>query len=56
MADTAKIFKCSCSHDGQDSLHGKGLRLFNKTQGKGTLDYFRCTVCSKEISTAKEGK
>lgn len=39
-----KIKKCSCEHAGQDSLHGKGMRVMNITK----KDLYRCTVCGKE--------
>lgn len=38
-----KIMNCSCSHESQDTLHGKGKRLHNPFK-KG----FRCTVCGNE--------
>lgn len=33
---------CTCKHDFQDSVYGKGIRLHNVTK----LGKFRCTVCS----------
>lgn len=46
-----KIMKCTCTSDFQDSVYGKGMRVFNpigkgKDQGK---DYI-CTVCGKTTS------
>lgn len=38
------IRQCTCIHKGQDSLHGKGMRVFNPTN-KG----FRCTVCACNV-------
>jgi len=33
------IKKCTCKHDGQDKLHGKGMRVHNKTKiGKGSTE------------------
>ena len=40
-----KILKCTCKHEGQDELHGKGMRVFNSTSKDDT---YRCTVCEKE--------
>ena len=44
---TAKVV-CTCPHDGQDALHGKGVRVANAT-AKQDKDYadVRCTVCKK---------
>lgn len=40
MAET-KIMSCNCKHEDQDSLHGKGKRVFNvKTTGG-----YNCTAC-----------
>ena len=34
---------CTCTHEGQDKLHGKNQRVFNVlAHDKG----YRCTVCS----------
>jgi hypothetical protein len=44
-----KINKCSCSHEEQDKLYGKGLRLMKLTQkGNDSKKVYRCTVCNKE--------
>jgi len=37
---------CTCENEGQDYLHGKSIRVFNKTK-EGN---WRCTVCSSEKS------
>lgn len=37
------VMNCKCNHQGQDQIHGKGQRVFNKTV-KG----YRCTVCSTD--------
>ncbi len=44
------IKKCNCIHAGQDKLHGKGNRVFNKTEKKkgGDRKFYRCTVCGGE--------
>lgn len=41
-----KIVKCSCSHEYQDKLHGKGNRVANKSAA--TPPKYVCTVCGKE--------
>ena len=41
----SKILRCTCAHAGQDKLHGKGMRVFNKLGGKDKHDTYRCTVC-----------
>ena len=43
--DGEMIIGCTCSHDGQDKLHGKGQRVHNTCKNG-----YRCTVCSKEKS------
>lgn len=58
------IKKCSCKdYKGnksgatfQDALYGENLRVFNKTAGESAK--YRCTICSKEISSGetKKGK
>ena len=41
------IKKCSCSHKGQDSLHGTGNRVMNFARNAGSGGMWRCTVCLK---------
>ena len=43
---------CTCNHEGQDKIHGKGRRVFNLLAGK---DKARCTVCGKEKMVSKKG-
>lgn len=54
------IGNCSCKHDIQDKLHGKGRRVLNETQsGSGSQTGTRCTVCGtvKLVNTSnKKGK
>jgi len=45
----AIVVKCECKHGFQDGVYGKGMRVFNEVQTKGTNKAFRCTVCNKEI-------
>lgn len=40
------IKQCSCSHEGQDKMYGKNMRVFNPTK-----DGFRCTVCGNTIKS-----
>ena len=40
----SEVKRCSCKHEGQDNLYGKGNRLMN-AYNKG----YRCTVCGKEL-------
>ncbi len=49
------IIKHTCSHKGQDKLHGKGMRVFNKTEKskRNDVDVYRCTVCLAEIEVKK---
>lgn len=42
MAEASKIMLCSCQHESQDELYGKGMRLWNRL---GDSDSYRCTVC-----------
>lgn len=43
------ILRCTCSHEAQDSLHGKGNRVANRTK-QTNPDKYRCTVCSALIT------
>lgn len=44
---TTKV-QCGCPHEGQDKLHGVGVRVANST-AKGDKDNteVRCTICKK---------
>ena len=46
--------KCTCQHEGQDKLHGKGIRIATPVNKKVPKE-FRCTVCSKEHRTTIDG-
>ena len=35
--------KCKCLHEGQDKLHGSGMRVFNARDKKP--GEYSCTVC-----------
>lgn len=46
------IAKCTCEHEGQDKIHGKGYRVHTPTmkpkgcrRGEGNI---HCTVCGNE--------
>jgi len=42
---------CTCIHESQDKLHGKGQRVHNpidKNSGKPGAPKWRCSVCKKE--------
>lgn len=40
--------KCTCKHEFQDSMYGKGIRLFNSC-GDSKITGYRCTVCGNKI-------
>jgi hypothetical protein len=45
------IMKCSCSHEFQDAVYGKGMRVHNvNTKGQAF-----CTVCSPSYRRNKIG-
>lgn len=48
MIHTTVKHSCTCHHEYQDLLYGKGKRVMNST-AKQDKDYMevRCTVCSK---------
>lgn len=37
-----KIVKCTCQHEQQDNMYGKGNRVANSTS---KANQYRCTVC-----------
>lgn len=39
------IHKCSCQHEQQDKLYGKGNRVHNECNPKASSKSIRCTVC-----------
>ena len=44
-----KIGHCDCSHEYQDKIYGKGMRVFNNAPSKGSNPKrYRCTVCKKD--------
>lgn len=42
------ILPCSCYHEAQDKIHGKGKRVKNLTLKNKNEKIYRCTVCLKE--------
>ena len=53
MATNSFTAQCSCKHEQQDKIHGKGNRVFNWSF-KG--DAGRCTVCGSSVSRKKESQ
>jgi len=50
------ILPCTCKHEGQDKLHGKGNRVHNPHVNNMVL-YGRCTVClNSKPASRKEAK
>lgn len=48
--DKTPVIACSCKHEFQDSVYGKGQRMTtpnNKEQAKKNF-VVRCTVCGRE--------
>ena len=50
-----KVKSCTCQHEFQDSVYGKGRRVHNKTNGNGRPEY-RCTVCGVKPKTRMPGQ
>ena len=52
------IRSCACIHLGQDKLHGKGMRVHNRTRkvdGQERPDGgWRCIVCLKTTARSKD--
>ena len=48
------ILHCDCKHEGQDVLHGSGKRVCNQIKTKSGGVAYRCTVCKKEHTVAKQ--
>lgn len=42
------IKQCSCKHQAQDELYGKGNRVMN-VGGTTAQPTYKCTVCSNKI-------
>jgi hypothetical protein len=47
------ILKCSCQHEGQDELNGKGMRVCCPNKDGTKL---HCTVCGKEHQGSERKK
>lgn len=54
MKQGAKVLTCTCKHEGQDKIHGKGNRVFNPKQLKANAQSVdvTCTVCGSVKTTA----
>ena len=45
------LAKCTCKHEYQDEIFGKGVRFHNlapSPKGNTKAKFMRCTVCGKE--------
>ena len=49
MGVNSFITKCSCQHESQDKIHGKGNRVFNLGTKGG-----KCTVCGASKEKPKD--
>ena len=49
-SENTTVLPCKCTHPSQDKLHGKGMRVHNRTkQSKQAAEQrWRCTVCRDE--------
>ncbi len=43
------IRRCTCQHESQDELHGKGFRVFNLCMRQEGAQKAKCTVCGNII-------
>ena len=44
-----KILKCTCQHEYQDEIYGKGNRVHNPLKtSQHEQPKYRCTVCKQE--------
>lgn len=43
--DASKVMLCTCTHEFQDSIYGKGKRLFVRLGKPGKATGYKCTVC-----------
>ena len=44
-----KVLKCKCQHEFQDSVYGKGYRVFNECMSGAKVTGYRCTVCGNTV-------
>jgi hypothetical protein len=49
-----KVQSCSCKHNDQDRMYGKGKRLHNQTRGNNRSEW-RCTVCGEKHARYARG-
>lgn len=47
MNKTTQIISCSCEHQQQDRMYGKGKRVANQCKRGETFEGKRCTVCER---------
>jgi hypothetical protein len=54
--DIVKILPCTCKNEGQDKLHGPGMRVFNRGAINGPTPNanYTCTVCLKKVNKYHE--
>lgn len=43
------IFRCTCSHEFQDRMYGKGNRVFNQRMAGSKENGYRCTICGRTV-------
>lgn len=51
MSVNSFVSKCNCEHEGQDSMYGKGNRVFNNG-----LKSAKCTVCGATREVKRENQ
>lgn len=45
-----KIINCSCKHEFQDKIYGRGKRVANYCRAKNV---YKCTVCRTDIDAGR---
>lgn len=48
-----KILPCTCIHEDQDKMYGKGRRVHNRIETKGKFVGYACTVCTPRALTCE---
>ena len=48
MSNSTLLIRCTCKSDGQDKLHGDGVRVHNKSN-KSAHNTYKCTVCGNVV-------
>ena len=52
----SKVIACTCKHDAQDKIHGKGQRAHNQIKPKELPARWSCTVCGSTTTAATPPK